>query len=88
MTVDLCRLGIAEARDRLVSEDVTSVELTRACLDAMAVRRDLNAFISETPEIALDRAAAADARRLRGDTIGPLDGIPIAIKDQFCTQGV
>ena len=88
MTVDLCRLGIAEARDRLVSEDVTSVELTRACLDAMAVRRDLNAFISETPEIALDRAAAADARRLRGDTIGPLDGIPIAIKDLFCTQGV
>ncbi len=88
MTADLCRLGIAEARERLASRDLASVELTRACLDAIAARRDLNAFITETPDVALERAAAADARRQRGDALGPLDGIPVAIKDLFCTRGV
>src|SRR5512144_257602 len=88
MTVDLCRLGIAEARDRLASGDIAAAELARACLDAMAARRDLNAFITETAEIALSRAAAADARRRRGEGLGPLDGIPVGIKDLFCTRGV
>ncbi|MFO1129238.1 MAG: Asp-tRNA(Asn)/Glu-tRNA(Gln) amidotransferase subunit GatA [Rhodospirillales bacterium] len=88
MTAELLRLGIAEARQRLTSGDVSAVELTRACLDAMAAHRDLNAYITETPEIALTRAAAADDRRRRGTTAGPLDGIPVAIKDLFCTRGV
>ena len=50
--------------------------------------RDLNAFITPTPELALARAGEADDRRARGEAPGPLDGIPIAIKDLFCTEGV
>ncbi len=88
MTADLCRLSIAEARDGLAAGRFSSVELTRACIEVMAARRDLNAFITETPDLALERAAAADARRASGESAGSLDGIPIAIKDLFCTEGV
>ena len=88
MITDPCRLGIAEARDRLAAGEITSVELTHACLDAMATHRHLNAYITETPEIALDRAEASDGRRRGGASLGLLDGIPIAIKDLFCTRGV
>src|SRR5947208_3755337 len=49
--------------------------------------RPLNAYITETPEIALDMAAASDARIAKGET-RPLDGIAIAVKDLFCTKGV
>lgn len=81
-------LTIAEARDKLASREITSVELTQAQIDAMAAHRDLNAFITETPEIALDRAKESDDRRASGNVAGPMDGIPVAIKDLFCTEGV
>ncbi len=80
-------LTIAEARDGLAAADFSSVELTEACIGAMEAARDLNAFITETPEIARDRAAQSDARRGRGQVLGALDGIPIAVKDLFCTDG-
>src|SRR5581483_6075372 len=54
---------------------------------AMEAARPLNAFITETPQRALDMAAAADTRLARGEVL-PLDGIPIAIKDLFCTKDV
>ncbi|MCB2100691.1 MAG: aspartyl/glutamyl-tRNA amidotransferase subunit A, partial [Rhodobacterales bacterium] len=85
---DLTKLTIAQARDRLAAGDTTARDLAQAHLDAMAAHRDLNAFITETPDIALERAAASDARRAKGQAAGPLDGIPIAIKDLFCTEGV
>ncbi|NJO55070.1 MAG: Asp-tRNA(Asn)/Glu-tRNA(Gln) amidotransferase subunit GatA, partial [Rhodospirillales bacterium] len=88
MNNPLARLGIVEARDGLAARQFSSVELTRACLDAVASHRDLNAYITETPEIALARAEESDARRGRGESLGALDGIPIAIKDLFCTEGV
>ena len=88
MTGGLTRLTIASARDRLAAGRFSAVELTRAHLDAIADARPLNAFITETPELALARAAESDARRAKGDTLGPLDGIPLAIKDLFCTEGV
>ncbi|HSO42478.1 MAG TPA: Asp-tRNA(Asn)/Glu-tRNA(Gln) amidotransferase subunit GatA, partial [Rhodospirillales bacterium] len=50
--------------------------------------RELNTFITPTAELARARAWEADERRARGETRGPLDGIPIAIKDLFCTEGV
>ena len=84
----LTRLTLGDARDGLAAGDFSAVELTSEHLDAMTRARALNAFITETPDIALAHAEAADARRARGVTLGPLDGIPVAIKDLFCTAGV
>ncbi|MDA0239274.1 MAG: Asp-tRNA(Asn)/Glu-tRNA(Gln) amidotransferase subunit GatA, partial [Proteobacteria bacterium] len=85
---DLTALTISEASDGLAAGEYTAVELAEAQLSAMAANRDLNAFITETPELALVRAGASDARRATGNAQGALDGIPLAVKDLFCTEGV
>ena len=85
---DLRKLSIAEARDGLARGDFSSEELTGAHVAAMAAHRGLNAFITETPDLALERAKASDARRAADAAQGAMDGIPIAIKDLFCTEGV
>jgi aspartyl-tRNA(Asn)/glutamyl-tRNA(Gln) amidotransferase subunit A len=85
---DLRDWTIASAADALGKGEVSSVELTDAFIAAMEAGRTLNAFITETPELARDRAAKSDARRKAGDTKGPMDGVPIAMKDLFCTEGV
>ena len=84
---DLTKLTIAEARDALRKGDVTSVELTEACLSAIDGADALGAVVHKTPEIALDRARAADARIKSGDAPA-MCGIPLGIKDLFCTEGV
>lgn len=84
---DLNKLGLAEARDALRKGDVTSVELTESCLKAIDEADALNAFVHKTPEIALDRAKAADERIKAGDAPS-MCGLPIGIKDLFCTKGV
>ncbi|MEP1355269.1 MAG: Asp-tRNA(Asn)/Glu-tRNA(Gln) amidotransferase subunit GatA [Tateyamaria sp.] len=84
---DLNKLGLAEARDALRAGDVTSVELTDACLSAIDGAGALNAFVHHTPEIARTQAAAADARIKAGDAPA-MCGLPIGIKDLFCTKGV
>ncbi|WP_368345940.1 Asp-tRNA(Asn)/Glu-tRNA(Gln) amidotransferase subunit GatA [Pelagovum sp. HNIBRBA483] len=83
---DLTKLKIAEARDALRKGDVTSVELTEACLSAIDAADALGAFVHKTPEIALKQAKAADARN--GANAPALNGIPLGIKDLFCTKGV
>ena len=84
---ELNKLGLAEARDALRAGDVTSVELTEACLGAIEGAGALNAFVHHTPEIAADQARAADARIKAGDAPA-MCGLPIGIKDLFCTKGV
>lgn len=84
---DLNKLGLAEARDALRKGEVTSVELTESCLKAIDDADALNAFVHKTPEIALDRAKAADERIKAGDAPS-MCGLPIGIKDLFCTKGV
>jgi aspartyl-tRNA(Asn)/glutamyl-tRNA(Gln) amidotransferase subunit A len=84
---DLTKLTIAEARDALRKGETTSVALTEACLAAIEGADALGAFVHKTPEIALDRAKAADARIKAGDAPG-MCGIPVGIKDLFCTEGV
>ncbi|MDN3568325.1 Asp-tRNA(Asn)/Glu-tRNA(Gln) amidotransferase subunit GatA [Paeniroseomonas aquatica] len=75
------------AIDALSEGIISSVELTSAHLDAIAkLNPRLNAYISVTGEQALAQARASDARRAEG-TAGPLDGVPLAIKDLFCTAG-
>jgi len=85
---DLNKLGLAEARDALRKGDVTSVELTEACLQAIEGADALNAFVHKTPEIALERAKAADQRLKGGEEAPAMCGLPIGIKDLFCTKGV
>ncbi|SHF23330.1 aspartyl/glutamyl-tRNA(Asn/Gln) amidotransferase subunit A [Litoreibacter ascidiaceicola] len=84
---DLNKFGIAEARDALRKGDVTSMELTEACLGAIEDASALNAFVHNTPEIARAQAAAADTRIKAGDA-PDMCGIPLGIKDLFCTKGV
>ncbi len=83
----LNKLGLAEARDLLRKGETTSVELTESCLSAIDAADALNAFVHKTPEIALERAKAADARIATGDAPA-MCGLPIGIKDLFCTKGV
>ncbi|MAY86641.1 MAG: Asp-tRNA(Asn)/Glu-tRNA(Gln) amidotransferase GatCAB subunit A [Pseudooceanicola sp.] len=84
---DLNTLGLAEARDLLRKGETTSVELTEACLKAIDAADVLNAFVHKTPEIAMERARAADARLQAGDAPA-MCGLPIGMKDLFCTEGV
>ncbi|NBC33283.1 MAG: Asp-tRNA(Asn)/Glu-tRNA(Gln) amidotransferase subunit GatA [Alphaproteobacteria bacterium] len=84
---DLTRLTLVEARDLLEKKEITAVELADAHIAAMEGARGLNAYITETPDKAQAMARASDERRMRGEA-GPLEGIPIAVKDMFCTDGV
>lgn len=84
---DLNKLTIASARDALRKGDVSSAELTDAYLGAIEGAGVLNAFVHNTPEVAKAQAAAADARIKSGDA-PDMCGIPLGIKDLFCTKGV
>jgi aspartyl-tRNA(Asn)/glutamyl-tRNA(Gln) amidotransferase subunit A len=84
---DLTTLTIAQARAALANKEFTAVELADAHLSAIERARALNAFVVETPDKARAMAAAADARIGKGGA-RPLEGIPIAVKDLFCTAGV
>ncbi len=85
---ELTGITLAAGRDLLESGGVSAKELAEAHVAAMDSARDLNAFIVETPERAIADAEASDARRAKGEALGPLDGVPLAIKDLFCTEGV
>ena len=83
----LTDLSIAEAREGLRKKQFSAVELTEAYLEAMQAAAGLNAFITPTPEKALDMAAASD-KNLAGGEAGALEGIPLAIKDLFATKDI
>ena len=83
----LTDLTIAGARDLLDAKEVSARELTQAHIAAIESGRELNCFITETPDRALAMAEASDTRRAQGEA-GALEGIPVAIKDLFCTKGV
>ncbi len=80
-------LSISEARDKLRAREITSVELTLACLAAAEEAAALNAVVHPTPDLALEQARAADARLAEGEAPA-MCGIPVGIKDLFCTEGV
>ena len=84
---DLLTLSLAEARDGLRAKRFSARELTLACLDAIANASALNCLITDTAEQAMIMADAADRRLAKGDA-GPLEGIPIGVKDLFCTKDV
>src|SRR5688572_8427852 len=87
MADELTSLTIAQARIGLAKKDFTASELADAHLAAMEKARALNAYVLETPERAHAMAKASDARIAKG-AAHPLEGIPLAVKDMFATQGV
>ncbi|MCA1366217.1 Asp-tRNA(Asn)/Glu-tRNA(Gln) amidotransferase subunit GatA [Bradyrhizobium sp. BRP14] len=85
---DLTSLTIAEARTKLAAKEITAVELTDAYLSAIeAANEMINAYVAVTPEKAREMAKASDARIAAGNA-GPLEGIPLGIKDLFGTEGI
>ncbi|HKM87791.1 MAG TPA: Asp-tRNA(Asn)/Glu-tRNA(Gln) amidotransferase subunit GatA [Xanthobacteraceae bacterium] len=84
---ELTSLTLAQARDALRGKEFSATELADAHLSAIEQARALNAFVLETPDRARDMARAADARLAKGQG-GPLEGLPLGIKDLFCTAGV
>ena len=84
---DLVQLSLAQARDGLKAKSFSATDLTHAHLDAMEKARALNAYILETPEQALAMAKASDEKLARNEG-GALEGLPLGIKDLYCTQGV
>ena len=84
---DLTSLTLAQARDALREKEFSAIELADAHLAAMEKARALNAFVLETPDRARDMARASDERLAKGEG-GPLEGLPLGIKDLFCTDGM
>ncbi len=88
MSAELWRLTAHEAHEKLRAREISSVELTQAVLDRIAeVEPRVHAYITETPELALEQAREADGRFAAG-TATPLTGIPVAVKDLIVTKGV
>ncbi len=83
----LLALTLAEARDGLARKSFSARELASVYNAAVREIASLNAYIRPTPERALAMAEDADQRLARGEA-RPLDGIPIAVKDLYCTKGV
>ena len=86
---ELFELTVGEAHALLAAKQISSRELTQATLDRITVVEErVKAFLTVLPEQALADADAIDARRVNGETLGPLAGVPIALKDNLCTTGV
>ena len=84
---DITNLTLSGALDGMAKGDFSSLELTEAHISACTAAKGLNAFITDTHDLAREQAKASDARRKSG-TIGKLEGAPLAVKDLFCTEGV
>lgn len=86
--MNLCQLTIHEASAKLSAGEITATELTEAVLERiLTVDNEVKAYLTLTPENALEQARQVDARYAAGER-GPLLGIPLAIKDVLCTKGV
>ena len=84
---DLTSLTLAEARNRLKSRAMSSLEITKAHLEAIERAKALNAFVAITADKALEMAELSDVRLAKGEG-GPLEGLPIGVKDLYATRGV
>jgi aspartyl-tRNA(Asn)/glutamyl-tRNA(Gln) amidotransferase subunit A len=84
---DLAALTLAQARDALRKKEFSASELAEAHIAAAEKARALNAFVLETPERARAMARASDNRLAKGEG-GALEGLPLGVKDLFCTSGV
>ena len=85
---DFSRLGVAAIRDGVADGAFKAVEVAEALNARVSAAKALNAFILETPEKAIEAAQAVDADRAAGKPLGKMAGVPIGMKDLFCTEGV
>ncbi len=85
---NLTDLSISRLSQGFKNKEFSSTEVTKAYLDNMAKSKEYNAYITETPEVALAAAALSDKRIQSGDTLSLLDGVPLGIKDLFCTKDI
>lgn len=86
---ELWDLGAAELRERIGQGEVSCREVAEAHLARIeAVDSRVQAFVTVTPEVALEQAARLDEARARGETLPPLAGVPLALKDNMCTRGI
>ncbi|NJM50364.1 MAG: Asp-tRNA(Asn)/Glu-tRNA(Gln) amidotransferase subunit GatA [Sphingomonadales bacterium] len=85
---DLTELSVAAIRDGVVKGDFKAVEVAEAFNANVAGAKALNAFIVDTPELAIESAKAVDADKASGKALGKMAGVPIGMKDLFCTDGV
>jgi aspartyl-tRNA(Asn)/glutamyl-tRNA(Gln) amidotransferase subunit A len=83
----LIDLTIKEARESLAKKEFSATELVKAHLEQMHNTKDLNIYITTTPEMALENATIAD-EKIKNNEQRPLEGIPVAVKDLYCTYGV
>ena len=89
MSDDILRLSAAELGERLAAHEISSVEATQASLDRIAaVDGGVHAFLHVAADGAIATAAEVDRRRASGEKLGPLAGVPIAIKDVLVTEGM
>src|SRR5262245_5763323 len=89
MADDLAFLSIAELAGRYRSHDVTPTQATQAALDRIGrIDGKINSYITVTADLALSQAKAAEDQFARGIDRGPLQGIPIALKDLYATKGI
>ena len=84
---DLTKLTIAQAIDGLKKKEFSAVELTKGYISQMEKNKYTNAYVLETPEVALKQAEISD-KKYADNTPGSLEGIPMGIKDLFCTKGI
>ena len=89
MTEDAADLSLVEILDQLAGHKLSARELVADCLRRIErSERTIRAFVTQTPELAIAAAERADAARAKGQAIGPLAGVPVAVKDLFLTRGV
>jgi len=85
---DLTDLGVAAIRDGVRDGSFKARDVAEAFIAKVSAAKALNAFLVETPDHALAAADSADAARAAGEILKPLAGLPIGMKDLFCTKGV
>ena len=86
--MSLLNLSIKEASDKLKSKEISSSELTAEYIKASQCAKELNIYVTETFDLAIEQAKQSDSRYVKGEQLSDIDGIPIGVKDNFLTKGV
>ena len=86
---EILSLSAVELGKKIAAGEITSVEATKAYLDAIGAKdKEINAYVTVDTEGALAAAAEADAKIKSGELSGPFAGVPVAIKDNMCIEGM